>query len=381
MSKTRPRVWCEIDRQALGDNLRALRRTNGSALCAPVVKANAYGHGLTLAAQAFLSAGADWLCVDALEEAEALREAKVEVPILVLGWVPPERLRDAVRLGVRLVVSDPALVQQLSDEAVAEGRNVPVHVKVETGNNRQGLLPPDALALAERAQRLPGLTLEGLSTHFADVEDTTDHTFARLQLARLQETVGALRRRGLRVPIVHCANSAATILWPEAHLDLVRLGIASYGMWPSRETYITALSTQRDQVALTPALTWKTRIAQLKTVAPGETVGYGRSFQVTHPTRLAVLPVGYYDGYDRRLSNLAHALVRGHRAPVRGRVCMNMLTVDVTDVPGVSGDDEVVLLGPQGDEAVTAEQLGDWIGTINYEVTTRIAAHIPRVGV
>ena len=375
----RARVWCEIDCQALADNLRELGRANGNALLAPVVKANAYGHGLALAAGAFGDGGADWFCVDSLEEAAELRAAGRGEPVLVLGWVPPEQIPNAVRLDARLVLSDPAAARALSAAAVAAGREVAVHLKLETGNNRRGLLPPEAVRLAERVRRLPGLRFEGLSTHFADIEDTTDHGFARLQLARLRETVDTLRQSRLAPSVVHCANSAATILWPEAHLDLVRVGIAAYGMWPSRETYITALTTQRHRVALRPALTWKARIAQLKAVSPGETVGYGRSFQVTHPTLLAVLPVGYYDGYDRRLSNIAHVLVRGHRAPVRGRVCMNMIMADVTDVPGVTPDDEVVLLGRQGAETVTAELLADWIGTINYEVTTRIAAHVPRI--
>jgi len=191
--------------------------------------------------------------------------------------------------------------------------------------------------------------------------------------------VGALRDAGHPLPLVHCANSAATILWPDTHFGLVRAGIAAYGMWPSTATFITALTTHRAKVDLRPALTWKTRIAQLKRAAPGETVGYGRTYQVTHDTRLAVLPVGYYDGYDRGLSNYAWTLVRGHRAPVRGRICMNMTMIDVTDVPDVREGDEVVLLGTQGAERVKAEQVAEWTGTINYEVTTRIGGHIPRI--
>lgn len=374
------RTWCEVDVARLAQNVRELRRiARNGALLAPVVKANAYGHGLLPAARAFVAGGADWLCIDSLPEAAALREAGFTLPLLVLGWVPPEALADAVRLDVRLVVYDTDTVEALSAAAVAAGRTLPVHIKLETGNNRQGLLPQGALDLAERVAALPGVTLEGASTHFADIEDTTDHAFATRQLARFHETTGALRAAGHALPLVHCANSAATILWPEAHFGLVRVGIAAYGMWPSTATFITAVTSHRDQVDLRPALTWKTRVAQVKTVAPGETVGYGRTYQVTHPTRLAVLPIGYYDGYDRGLSNAAHALVHGQRAPVRGRVCMNMTMIDVTDVPEARPGDEVVLLGAQGGERVRAEQLAEWTGTINYEVTTRIAAHVPRI--
>lgn len=374
------RSWCEVDTAQLAANVRELRRiTRPDALLAPVVKADAYGHGLLLAARAFVAGGADWLCVDSLEEAAALRRAGFGLPLLVLGWVPPDALPEAVALDVRLVVYAAEALDRLSAAAIAAGRTIRVHLKLETGNNRQGLLPVEAAALADHAARLPGIVLEGASTHFADIEDTTDHTFAARQLARFREVSGALRDAGHDLPLVHCANSAATILWPETHFSLARVGIAAYGMWPSTATFITALTAHRQNVDLRPALTWKTRIAQLKTAAPGETVGYGRTFQVTHETRLAVLPVGYYDGYDRGLSNAAWTLVRGHRAPVRGRVCMNMTMIDVTDVPDVREGDEVVLLGPQGSERVRAEQLAEWAGTINYEVTTRIAGHIPRI--
>lgn len=374
------RTWCEVDTAQLAANVRELRRiTRADALLAPVVKADAYGHGLLLAARAFAAGGADWLCVDSLEEAAALRRAGLSLPLIVLGWVPPDALPEVVALDLRLVVYSAEALRRLSAAAVATGRTARVHLKLETGNNRQGLLPAEAAALAGEAARLPNVVLEGASTHFADIEDTTDHSFAARQLARFREVTEVLRDAGHALPLVHAANSAATILWPETHFGLARVGISAYGMWPSTATFITALTTHRHTIELRPALTWKTRIAQLKTVAPGETVGYGRTFQVTHETRLAVLPVGYYDGYDRGLSNAAWTLVRGHRAPVRGRICMNMTMIDVTDVPDVREGDEVVLLGAQGDQRVRAEQLAEWMGTINYEVTTRIAAHVPRI--
>jgi alanine racemase len=187
-----------------------------------------------------------------------------------------------------------------------------------------------------------------------------------------------LTAAGCPPTIRNFSNSAAVILWPETHFELVRIGISTYGMWPSKETLVSAERLGRDKPSLVPALTWKTRVAQVKRIPAGEWVGYGRTWRATRETRLAVLPVGYYDGYDRKLSNLAHVLVHGAEAPVRGRVCMNMIMVDVTDIPGVETGTDVVLLGRDRDEVVTAEQLASWCGTINYEVTTRILERIPR---
>jgi alanine racemase len=197
-------------------------------------------------------------------------------------------------------------------------------------------------------------------------------------MVRFLAAADVARAEGLAPDELNLANSAATILWPETHLAMARVGIAIYGMWPSKETQVSAALAHRDGIVLRPAMTWKTRIAQVKDVEAGDWIGYGRSYRTTHPTRLAVLPVGYYDGYDRKLSNLAYVLVGGRRAPVRGRICMNMTLVDVTDVPGARAGDEVVLLGAQGADAVTAEQFAAWADTINYEVTTRIAESIPR---
>ncbi|MBM4318630.1 MAG: alanine racemase [Deltaproteobacteria bacterium] len=378
-------IWCEVERSSLIANLARFRTVVGRAcLLAPTVKANAYGHGLLLAARAFLDGGADWLTVNSLDEARLLRRHGIDAPVYVMGYVSVADLEEAVALQCRLVVYNHETVEQLGRVVarLAPGTHAHVHLKVETGNYRQGLELPDALALAGRIARTPGLELEGAATHFADIEDTTDHTYARQQLARFHEALTALAAAGHPVRLRHCCNSAATILWPHTYLDLVRVGIGAYGMWPSAQTRVSAvLEGRHGIVELKPALTWKTRVAQIKDVPRGAFVGYGRTFRTTHPTRLAVLPAGYYDGYDRKLSNLAHVLIRGQRAPLRGRVCMNMIMVDVTDIPEVRLEDEAVLLGAQGAEQIHAEQLGDWIGTINYEVTTRIAEHVPRLAV
>lgn len=369
-------VWCEVDRTALADNIRTFRRLVGPAVrLAVAVKAEGYGHGLVLAARAFLEGGADWLCVHALREARALRGAGLTCPIYILGPVPLADLAEVEALDARLVVYNRETVERLG----ALGARVRLHLKVETGNHRQGVELPEALALADLIAATPGLELEGLASHFANIEDTTDHRYARRQLAAFEEAVAALRTAGHPVPIRHLSNSAAALLWPERCFEMVRLGIAAYGMWPSKETQVAATLVGRGDVRLRPALCWKTRVGQVKEVPAGALIGYGCTYRTTHPTRLAILPVGYADGYDRGLSNRALVLVRGRPAPVRGRVCMNITMVDVTDVPEAGLEDEVVLLGRQGEEEVTAEQLGDWAGTINYEIVARIADHVPRV--
>ncbi|NOZ01190.1 MAG: alanine racemase [Deltaproteobacteria bacterium] len=372
-------TWCEISRDALLGNLAEFRRLVGPGCrLAPVVKANAYGHGMELAARVFVDGGADALCVNDVWEAQRLRGAGIETPLVILGNVTPEQAGDVAATGAEVTAYDRELLTALDRAGREAGRGIDVIIKIETGTNRQGVGIDDAAELVSTAAGLDWVRINGLSTHFADIEDTTDHRFARGQLARFNEIVASLKTRGLDPAVRSVGNSAATILWPEAHLDMVRVGIAAYGMWPSTETFVTAALTHRNQLAIRPAMTWKTVVAQVKNVPAGEYVGYGRTFRTTHPTRIAVLPVGYYDGYDRGVSNMAWVLVNGRRAQVRGRVCMNMVMVDVTDIPGVAPGDEVVLLGSDGEEEVTAEQFASWAGTINYEVTTRIAESVPR---
>ena len=371
---------CEVDAGALINNFKEFQRIRGKdSDVYPVVKANAYGHGMVLVSRVLSKAGARGFCVNELWEAERLRLAGVLGRIIVLGRVPPEYAADAVELDAVPVIYDYDMARAMGKAADAKGKHARVMLKVETGTHRQGLDPDRVLDLATRIKALSGVELFGLSTHFADIEDTTDHEFAMAQLTRFLETAAKFRDLGISHGLLSAANSAAALLWPETHLDVIRLGISLYGLWPSKETFATAVQRHREAVDLRPVLTWKTRVAQVKTVPKGSYIGYGRTFKTTHDTKIAVIPVGYYDGYDRKGSNLAHVLIRGVRCQVRGRVCMNMFMVDVTDVPGVVPDDDVVLLGRQGNEVITAEAMAGWFDTINYEVTTRINENIPRV--
>jgi alanine racemase len=391
--------WCEVSTSALSHNVATLRARLGAAphrRLGVVVKADAYGHGVDVVAPALVDAGVDWLIVNSAREARHLRGV-VGVPddhaVYVCGPLLPFEAPTIVDARARVVVVDVDVARALSAASVAAGRVTPVHVKIETGTHRQGLSIVDAVAFARVVRALPGLVVEGVTTHFADIEDTTDHRFADRQLQTVVDARAALRADGADVPMLHCANSAATLLDERTHGDLVRVGIAAYGLWPSKETQAAWLERRLNAnttlppgpvgepgvPTLRPVLQWRARLTQVKDVPAGGYVGYGRTFRATHATRIAIVPVGYHEGYDRRLSNVAHVLVDGVRCPVRGRVCMNMMMVDVTDVPGARPGSVATLLGAEGDERVSAEQLAAWMGTIHYEVTSRIHPVVPRL--
>ncbi len=373
-------TWVETDARALRHNLAEFRRRIGAAVrLGAVVKANAYGHGLLEVARVVADAGADWLCVNSLEEAVSLRDDGHELPVLVMGYVPLEELGEVVARDLRPVVYNLETVERLEEEARRRGRRTRVHLKVETGTNRQGVAEAAVPALVARIRSSGWLELEGISTHFADIEDTTNHEYAEEQIAAFRRIEERVRGLGGPVPIRHAACSAATLLFNRTHMELVRIGISLYGLWPSKETQVSCLERGKPSLDLRPALAWKTRIAQVKEVPEGGFVGYGRTWRATRASRIAVLPVGYHEGYDRGLSGVAHALVRGRRAPVRGRVCMNMCMVDVTDIPEAALEDVVVLLGSQAEERVSAEMLAGWCGTISYEIVSRIHPALPRI--
>lgn len=368
--------WIEVRAAALEHNVRVFRRLIGPGrLLGVVVKGNAYGHGMIPVARAVLAAGADWLDVFGIEEAFALRAAGITAPILVLGPTRPDDLARAAGEDVCVTVADP--VAAASARALETGL-LRVHLKLETGTHRQGLQAGDFGVLAALAAA-PHVRIEGAYTHFADIEDTTDHRFALSQLASFEQQLAELARSGIRPAIRHTACTAALLLLPATHFEMARVGIGAYGLWPSRETRVSLRERASEALELAPVMAWKTRVTQVKAVAAGASVGYGRTYKTTRASRLAVLPVGYANGYDRHLSNRAHVLVRGQRAAVRGRVMMNMTLVDVTDVEGASVGDEVVLLGAQGAESISADDLAAWQGTINYEVVTRVDPFAARI--
>lgn len=369
-------TWVEIDRAAILHNLRAFKQRVAPAGVMAIVKGNAYGHGLREVA-AIVREEADWLGVNALHEAEALAADGHQRPVLILGNTTAEQARAVVCGGYRQVVYDAEMAAALGAAARGHGRRAQVHIKIETGTNRQGVQGSELLALVDQVRRNPDLELEGLYTHYANIEEADDFAYAAQQLSRFEAAALDVEAHG-PVPVKHTACSAAAILYPQTYFNLVRLGVSLYGLWPSETTRRAACAGNRP-IDLRPALAWKCQVAQVKDVPAGETIGYGCTYTTGRLSRIAVLPVGYYEGLDRGLSNRGVVLVRGRRAPIVGRVCMNMCMVDVTDVPGASAGDEAVLIGRQGDEQVTAEEMAGLLDTINYEVVTRIGASVPRV--
>ncbi len=372
--------WVEIDSEALRNNVKQFRNLVGNKkiLCG-VVKSNAYGHGILEISNLILSFGVDWLGVNSVEEGILLRKSGIKAPVIVLGYVPLGQLKELIDFGLRMVVYNFETIKELGEISKRKEKEVFLHIKLETGTHRQGIYPERILDFINEIKKFPFLRLEGLSTHFANIEDTTDHSYAEAQLKIFKKTIEMLEKNGINIPIKHTACTAATILFPETYFDMVRVGIGLYGLWPSRETFLSSMTNGKTPVELKPVLTWKTRVAQIKDVKKGSFIGYGCTYKTGRDSRIAVLPVGYNEGYDRRLSNISHVLIKGHRAPVRGRVAMNMTMVDITDIEDVKLEDEVVLIGSQGKERISAEYLASLCGTINYEIVTRINPLIPRV--
>jgi alanine racemase len=364
-------AWAEVDLDAIAHNVTAIKRHVGDrTMVMAVVKANAYGHGAEPVARAALESGASWLAVNRLSEGVALRRAGIDAPILVMAYTPPAGATTAVAHDLRLTVTSISLAEALSSAATRAGKDLPFHVKIDTGMGRFGLLPDEVLSFARALGQLPNLELEGLFTHFA-VADLADKDYTRQQFAIYLDIIAALEREGIRVPIRHVANSAATLDLPEMHLDAVRPGIAIYGLRPS--------ITVEPALPLRPALTLKSRVGRVRTLPAGSSISYGRTFVTERPTPVALVPVGYGDGYLRLNSNRGAVLIHGQRAPIRGRVCMDQFVVDISDIDGVQPDDEVVLIGRQGEDVLSAEEVAAWAETINYEVVTQLMPRVPRV--
>lgn len=367
-------VWLEINKVNLWHNIKQFQKLIGKKKLCLVVKANAYGHGLIGISKIISKKSQNiWLGVNSVDEAIILRKNGIKNPILILGYVELGRLKKAVDIGARLTVYNLETIKklgQLKEKAF-------VHLKVETGTGRQGILLEDIVNFAKEIKKYPNIRLEGLSTHFANIEDTTNHKYAQKQLDIFKEVVSLLEKNKIRIPIKHIACTAAAILFPETHFDMARVGIGLYGLWSSKETFISALQKKK-KIILKPVLTWKTKVIQIKKMKAGSFIGYGCTKRLNKDSVIVVLPVGYSDGYDRKLSSVGNVLIHGQRARIVGRVCMNMIMADVSDIENVKLEDEVVLLGKQNNEEITAEEIADKVGTINYEIVSRINPLLPR---
>jgi alanine racemase len=367
-------TWLEISQTALAENLKTFRKLIGKErVLAAAVKGNAYGHGLLECARIFEQQSADYLCVNAVFEARNLRENNIKIPILIIGYTSLKEIQEAVDLKCEITCYNIETLKALSSIK----RKVNIHLKIETGTHRQGIGIGNLNNFIPFFKRHTNVNLKGVSTHLANLEDRINHQYALMQLQQFKNAVCLLENHGLYPQYQHCANSAAALLMPEAHFNFVRIGIGNYGLWPSEKTKRATRRTGLN-IQLQPALTWKTIVAKIKKGKKGALISYGCTYEMRQNGQIAVLPIGYYDGYVRKLSNKGYVLIRGQKAPIVGRVCMNMTMVDITAIPNVKLEDEVVLIGRQREKIITVEQVAKWSDTINYEVTTRINEKIPR---
>jgi alanine racemase len=364
-------TYATINLAALAHNLSRIKRylSPGCDVMA-IVKANAYGHGAMEIAHALARHGIGRFAVASLDEGIALRQAGLSASIIVLGALFEEQVSDLVAHQLTPVVSDGRLLPALAKAAYSHPTPYPIHLKVETGMGRLGLSPEELLVLLENPLLQSPLQVDGLMTHLADA-DGKDSTFTEQQLGAFRAVQEHIRQRGVTIPLVHTANSAAIVRFPGAHFSLVRPGIMLYG-------YHTLPATV-PAPDLRPVLSLRSTIVQLRTIPRGGTVSYNGTFVASRPTRIAVLPIGYADGYSRRLSHRGSVLIQGHRVPIVGLVCMDMIMVDVTDLPPVQVGEAVTLIGQQGGESIWADEVAGWIDTIPYEVLCGIGSRVPRL--
>ncbi|MBI5038025.1 MAG: alanine racemase [Candidatus Kerfeldbacteria bacterium] len=371
MSQHLPITWVEISRSAILHNIRTLRRLlSPGTQFMPIIKSNAYGHGFEQLTKILTAARTAWIGVVNADEALRLRQLNRHAKILILSFFDPALLSDVIRKKIRLPVYGLSAARSIN--AVAKQLQVKayVHLKIDTGTSRLGVLPADAVRLALKLRALDHLVVEGIFTHFADAENP-DQKVTKRQHALFANVITSIETAGIRIPIKHAACSAALMLNPRTHLDLVRAGIALYGL--------NSIESKHTSVRLLPALSWHTRVIQVKEIPAGSRIGYGQTYRSAHAMKLAILPVGYWDGYDRKLSNVASVIIKGKKCPVRGRICMNLMMVDVTGVSSVAASDRATLIGYTGAVRISADDLAHHAGTINYEIVTRINPLIPRI--
>ena len=361
-------TYVNIDLDAIGRNFDAVSKKAGTALMA-VIKADAYGHGAIQVAR-FLQDKCAFFGVSSMLEATELRQAGLDNPILILGHTPSAFFPRVIKENIRPAIFRYEDALALSAEAVRQGKNAPFHFAIDTGMSRIGLqISEESLELCLKIAALPGLCAEGIFSHFAGA-DCENLEKARLQAAKFDDFIAQLERHGLHIPIRHMDNSAGLMNF-ENHYELVRSGIVTYGMYPSA-------CMDRSLLPLCPALSWHSRVTHVKTLEAGREISYGGTFVTTKPTVVATVPVGYADGYRRSLSGKFHVLIRGQKAPILGRICMDQMMVDVTDIAGVQPEDEVILVGKDGEEEITMEEISAAADSFNYEFVCGISRRVPR---
>lgn len=371
METNQLRCWAEINIDALEHNMKLIRsKTNKNSKVMAVVKADAYGHGAILCAKTLLSAGADWLGVATVPEGVQLRNAGIYAPILVLGAIPEEDMRDAVSFDIITAAFDYENAKELSKVAEAMGKKAKVHIKLDTGMNRIGISAKRGyVEKIKEIEMLPGIEADGIFSHLS-CSDAEDEAFTLKQIELFENAVKTLEKEGIHFAVKHLANSAAIFKYPQAHYDMVRAGIICYGCCPSEETHIFGLE---------PVMSFKCNVSFVKTIRKGDCVSYGAAFEAAKATDIATLTVGYADGYTRLLSGKTEVLIKGKRVKVVGKICMDQCMADVSGVNNISVGDVATLFGKDGNEIITADEIAQKIGTINYEILCMVSRRVLRL--
>ncbi|MBU4315203.1 alanine racemase [Patescibacteria group bacterium] len=380
MPKNSTKTWVEIDQSAYEHNIKILKSLlSPEVTFCSVLKANAYGHGLELMTELGIQNGINSFAVDSIDEAVKIRSISQNIEIYILGYIPEERLRDAIFINAIITIYDEITVQKLAQCAQDLQKTCFVNIKCETGTQRQGIAEKDFKHLLASIEKQNGLVqIYSLASHFSSSEKALKPDITIKQNEIFDFFIETCERFGFKPKHLHISCSASTILYPETHKSLVRIGIAQYGLWPSQDVK-ELFTKKRPTFQLKPILNWKTRIAQIKDIGSGTAVGYDQIFVSDRPMRIAILPVGYYDGLVRSLSNKGHVIIHGQKCSILGLICMNMCVVNISSVPNANIGDEVIILGRGGMNVISADDHALMTNTIHYEVVTRIAEHIPRI--
>lgn len=374
MSMSKSRVYADIDLAAVKYNMESMyRNLKAGTKMVAVIKTNAYGHGASKIAEVLEELPYLWgYAVATVDEAISLIQEGRKKSFLVLGISFEDQYEDILAYGIRPAICEYEAAKKLSDLAVKENKICHIHIKIDTGMSRIGFQVSDEAAdIIAQISNLPNIHIEGIFTHFAKA-DETDKSVTHGQIELFQQMIQMLEDREVSIPIHHCSNSAGIVEIPEANMDMVRAGITLYGLWPSNEV-------DKERISLKPVMSIKSRIAFVKELEKGRQISYGGTYETTSRQRIATIPVGYGDGYSRGLSNKGYVLIHGKKAPICGRVCMDQFMVDVTDIPEANKDDVVTLLGTDGNQTITMEELGELSGRFNYEFACLITPRVPRI--
>ena len=366
------RTWCEVDLRAIRQNMINIRKKAGQGpKVMAVIKADGYGHGAAEIGQ-YIYDEADYFGVATIEEAVELREAGIDKPILVLGYTSPSLYGQNLKYDVEQTVYTMEATEKMSEEAVKSGRTARIHIALDTGMTRIGVSPDEkGLAFVQAVQRLPGISVVGLFSHLS-CADMADKTYTREQLARFDFFVGLLEKNHISIPVKHVCNSAGIMEFDDHRYDMVRAGIILYGLYPSEEV-------RKEALELAPAMEWKTHVVNIMEPEMNRGISYGATYVTDHPCRIATISIGYADGYPRSLSNKGWVLIRGKKAPIVGRVCMDQTMVDITDIPDVKMEDVVTLIGRDGEERISVEDMADLSGSFNYEFVCDVGQRVKRI--